>query len=69
MVNTSDYSLRAMVNTSDSIRLIEDSVIHLSVLLVLIELLKKTMKLYYILKIKVELKTTKHFIPELIDIY
>ena len=34
-----------MVNTSDSIRLIEDSVIHLSVLLVLIRLFEKTMKL------------------------
>ena len=51
-----------MVNTSDSIRLIEDSVIHLSVLLVLIRLFEKTMKLYCIPKDISRVKKTKHFI-------
>ena len=48
-----------MVNTSDSLRLIEDSVIHLSVLLVLIRFFKETMKLYCSPKDKSRVKKTK----------
>ena len=51
-----------MVNTSDSIRLIEDSVIHPSVLLILIRFFKKTIKLYCIPKDKSRVKKPKHFI-------
>ena len=58
-----------MVNTSDSIRLIEDSVIHPSVLLILIRFFKKTIKLYCIPKDKSRVKKPKHFIQNWVSIY
>ena len=51
-----------MVNMSETVRLIQDSVIHLSVLLIIVRCLKKTIVAYFIKFLSSKIKKNNSFI-------